>query len=139
MSLNKINNLDFFKQPTTDVIFCLLCQVYPKNTIFTLTACSLTIHTITLTPTIPVRQNNDSKWPMISFWLPPEIQLLDEQCEIALKGKTSVTLKIKATCPTTEVTEGLKAITPHISVIHSKTWHPKVYFPTIKVHSKFNL
>ena len=71
---------------------------------------------------------------MISFWLPEEIQLVDEtSCEIELKETSTITLKVKATCPDGGVTEGLKAIVPIISGLHSLTWNPQVQLPTIWV------
>ena len=64
---------------------------------------------------------------MISFWLPPEIQLVNEaKCEIELQGTKPITLQLKATCPTTGVTEGVKAIIPHVSNYHSRYfWNPQ--------------
>lgn len=115
---------------------CSPSQVYPRATTLTFTTCSLSITTITITPTIPARQNSRSNWPMISFWLPKEIQLVDneDQCELELRGTTPILLRIKATCPAAGATEGLKAIVPHISTLHSKFWHlDKVGLPTIWV------
>lgn len=95
--------------------------------------CSLSIQTITLTPKIPARRNALGKWPKVKFWLPIEIQLIDKrQCEVQLEGTKSVSIKIKATCPDGQVTEGLKAIVPQME-IHSKLWHPKTGLPTIWV------
>ena len=118
---------------------CSSLQVYPRATTLTFTTCNLAITTITITPTIPARQNNNLVWPMISFWLPKEIQLVDNerQCEIQLRGTEPISLKIKATCPAAGATEGLKAIVPHISNFHSNFWHlRKVGLPTVWVRKQ---
>lgn len=72
---------------------------------------------------------------MISFWLPPELQLVNkDKCEIPLQGTKPITLQLKATCPATGATEGLKAIIPHISNYHSLNyWDPRADLPTIWV------
>lgn len=72
---------------------------------------------------------------MISFWLPKEIQLVNrDKCEIPLKGIKPITLQIKATCPVTGVTEGLKVIIPHISNKHSQWfWNNQPDLPIIWV------
>ena len=74
-------------------------------------------------------------WPMLSFWLPKEIQLVNnnKQCEIPLKGTANITLQIKATCLGNGAEEGLKAIVPHISNVHSPFWHLDLGLPTIWV------
>lgn len=115
---------------------CFLPQVYPRATTFTLTTCSLSITNFTITPTIPARRDKNGIWPKISFWLPKEIQLVnnDEQCEIELRKTESVLLEIKTTCPATGVSEGLKAIVPHISGLHfNSVWTTDVGLPTIWV------
>ena len=94
--------------------------------------CSLSIQTITFIPKIPARRNTLG-WPIVEFWLPKEIQLVDNnQCNVQLKGTKSVSIAIKATCPDGQVTEGLKAIVPQMKV-HSKFWHPQTGLPTIWV------
>lgn len=118
---------------------CSSLQVYPRATTLTFTTCSLSITTITITPTIPARQNAQLDWPVISFWLPNEIQLVDNerQCEIQLRGTEPISLRIKATCPAAGATEGLKAIVPHISNLHSTFWdRRKVGLPTIWVRRR---
>jgi len=111
-------------------------QVYPRATTFTLTTCSLSITSFTITPTIPARRDRNGQWPKISFWLPEEIQLInnDDQCVIELRETESVLVEIKTTCPATGVSEGLKAIVPHISDLHfSNVWRTDVGLPTIWV------
>ena len=57
------------------------------------------------------------------------------KCEIELDGTKPITLKIKATCPkNTQITEGLRAIVPQISSVHSKIWNTRrTGLPTIWV------
>lgn len=94
--------------------------------------CSLSIQTITLIPKIPARQKN-GHWPMVKFWLPKEIQLVDNnQCKVPLEGTKNVSIAIKATCPDGPVKEGLKAIVLQMEV-HSNVWNPKTGLPTIWV------
>lgn len=95
--------------------------------------CSLSIQTITLIPKIPARRNALGQWPMVKFWLPKEIQLVDNrQCGVQLEGTKNVSIEIKATCPDGKVTEGLRAIVPQME-IHSKLWNPKTGLPSIWV------
>ncbi|PFX16674.1 Neurogenic locus notch-like protein 2, partial [Stylophora pistillata] len=107
--------------------------VYPRTTLLQVQTCSLSIQTITLIPQIPARKNHNGLWPMVSFWLPKEIQLVDQkQCGVLLEGTKNVTIAIKAACPDGKVTEGLKAIVPQMN-IHSNVWNPKTGLPTIWV------
>ncbi len=106
----------------------------------TLDECELSTNEITITPTIPVRENTGTvryKLPKISFWMPPDVELVDSQssCGMELKkGTQSTTFKIKAACKQGGVTGGLQAIVPHISHPNSLFWHPtKVGLPTIWV------
>ena len=115
-------------------LFSVCSQFYPRTTRLNFITCGLSISTITITPTIPARQNEDEKWPKISFWLPREIQLVDQsQCDTELRGTQKITLRIKATCPAAGATEGLKAIIPYIANLHSRVWNSKVNLPTIWV------
>ena len=72
---------------------------------------------------------------MVELWLPQEIQLVDQRtCEFELDGTNPITLKIKPTCPqNTQITEGLRAIVPKISSIHSGFWSTRTGLPTIWV------
>ena len=95
--------------------------------------CDSTVKTITITPTIPARYHGFREWPIISFWLPKEIQLVNrDMCEVQLQGIKPITLEIKATCPEFETgaTEGLKVIVPHMSNRHSPFWNNQPDFPT---------
>lgn len=95
--------------------------------------CSLSIQTITFIPKIPARKNEFDQWPIVEFWLPKEIQLVDNnQCGVQLEGTKNVSIAIKATCPDGQVTEGLKAIVPQME-LHSTLWHSKTGLPTIWV------
>lgn len=118
-------------------LFSFPSQFYPRTTrlnFITHVTCGLSISTITITPTIPARQNDDNLWPKISFWLPSEIQLLDQsQCDIELRGTQNITLRIKATCPAIGAGGGLKAIIPYIANVHSRVWNTRVNLPTIWV------
>lgn len=75
---------------------------------------------------------------MISFWLPAEIQLVNrDKCEIQLEGIKPITLQLKATCPETGATEGLKVIIPDIFYRHSRCfWNNQPDFPTIWVRRR---
>ena len=56
------------------------------------------------------------------------------KCEIELDGTKPITLKIKPSCPkNTQITEGLRAIVPQISKIHSSVWNIRTGLPTIWV------
>ena len=118
---------------------CFISQVNPTS-ILTFIICDLSIQIVTITPTIPARQNRRG-WPKIRFWLPAEIQLLNrEECEIQLEGMKPVTLQLKATCPETGATEGLKVIVPHISYRHSRWfWNNQPDFPIIWVGIRLSL
>lgn len=95
--------------------------------------CSLSIQTITFIPKIPARKNANGDWPVVKFWFPKEIQLVDNnQCGVQLEGTKNVSIAIKATCPDGQVTEGLKAIVPQME-LHSTLWHSKTGLPTIWV------
>jgi len=121
-------------------LFSFCSQFYPRTTrlnFFTQVTCDLSISTITITPTIPARQNEGKEWPKISFWLPREIQLVDQsQCDIELRGTQKITLRIKPTCLAAGATEGLEAIIPYIASLHSRVWNSKVSLPTIWVCEK---
>jgi len=124
------------KKITYQMIFFFVCsisQVHPTS-IMTFITCGLSVKTITITPTIPARLNKRG-WPKISFWLPLEIQLVNrDDCEIQLEGIKPITLQIKATCPDTGATEGLKALLPQISNKHSHWfWNNHPEFPTVWV------
>ena len=70
---------------------------------------------------------------MVKFWLPKEIQLVDNnQCKVRLEGTKNVSIAIKATCPDGPVKEGLKAIVLQME-IHSNVWNPRTGLPTIWV------
>ena len=116
---------------------CSLSQVHPTS-ILTFITCGLSVTTITITPTIPARENKRG-WPTISFWLQAEVQLVNrDKCEIRLERIKPITLQIKATCPETGATEGLKAILPHISNKHSRWfWNNQPDFPTMWVRRRF--
>lgn len=125
-------------------LFSFCSQFYPRTTRLNSipqVTCGLSISTITITPTIPARQNVDKDWPKISFWLPFEIQLVDKsQCDTELRGTQSITLRIKATCPAAGASEGLKAIIPKITNIrHSSLWNPSVGLPTIWVCTQITI
>ena len=125
---------------TTFFSRCSLLQVHPTS-MLTFIICNYTVRTITLTPTIPARYDEYREWPMISFWLPKEIQLVNrEKCEIPLKGITPVRLELKATCPEFEngASKGLKVIIPHISNRHSRFWNNQPKLPTIWVRKQIN-
>ena len=109
-------------------------QVYPRTTILQLQSCDLSIQQITFTPTIPAREHEIFGYPKFYFWLPDEVQLVNQQqCEIELKGTTPVTLNIKATCPqNTQISSGLRAIVPQISQIHDQFWL-RAHLPTVWV------
>lgn len=117
---------------------CSLSQVHPTS-IMTFITCGLSVKTITITPTIPARLNKRG-WPKISFSLPSEIQLVNrDDCEIQLEGIKPITLQIKATCPETGTTEGLKALLPHISNKHSRWfWNNEPDFPTVWVRGRLS-
>ena len=114
--------------------FVSYSQVYPRTTILQLQSCNLSIQQITFTPTIPAREDENFGYPKFYFWLPDEVQLVNQQqCEIELKGTTPVTLNIKATCPqNTQISSGLRAIVPQISHIHDKFWL-NAHLPTVWV------
>ena len=103
----------------------------------TVDACALSTEEITITPTIPIRRAEIRGLPKISFWTPPDVDLLDTRgsCEIELpEGTNSITVKIKAACKQGGVTQGLQAIIPVISYGNHAFWHPrKVGLPTIWV------
>ena len=110
----------------------------------TVNACALSTEEITITPTIPIRKDprpHGRGLPKISFWTPPDIDLLDSKssCEIELpEGTNTITVKIKAACKQGGVTQGLQAIIPVISYANSRFWHPrKVHLPTVWVRVLF--
>ena len=118
-------------------LFSLCFQSYPRTTrlnFITQESCSLSISTITFTPTIPARQNDAGEWLNITFWLPQEIQLVDQnQCHTELRGIQNITIQLKASCQGAGV-QGLKAIIPRIrNLHHSNLWHPEASLPTIWV------
>ncbi|XP_068719986.1 von Willebrand factor D and EGF domain-containing protein-like [Montipora capricornis] len=91
--------------------------------------------TITITPTIPVRESERRGLPAITFFTPREVTIL-EGCEIQLKkGVQSVEIKVKALSGQ-QVSEGLKAIIPKIFYQNSLFWNHNVGLPTIWVHIK---
>ena len=101
----------------------------------TVDACALSTEEITITPTIPIRRDKFRGLPKISFWTPPDVDLLDTKssCQIELQeGTNSITVKIKAACKQGGVTQGLQAIIPEISYTHSRVWK-NVGLPTIWV------
>ena len=114
-----------------------LLQVYPRAKAMILTPCDddLSITTFNITPTIPARRDYLEQLPKISFWIPPEIQLVNRnQCQITLEGTKSILLEVKPRCPAPKATEGLKAIVPHFSDLHrSHNWSPNSSLPTIWV------
>ena len=114
--------------------FVSYSQVYPRTTILQLQSCDLSIQQITFTPTIPAREHEIFGYPKFYFWLPDEVQLVNQQqCEIELKGTTPVTLNIKATCPqNTQISSGLRAIVPQRSQIHDQFWL-RAHLPTVWV------
>ena len=114
--------------------FVSYSQVYPRTTILQLQSCDLSIQQITFTPTIPAREHEIFGYPKFYFWLPDEVQLVNQQqCEIELKGTTPVTLNIKATCPqNTQISTGLRAIVPQRSEIHDPFWL-RANLPTVWV------
>ena len=114
--------------------FVSYSQVYPRTTILQLQSCDLSIQQITFTPTIPAREHEIFGYPKFYFWLPDEVQLVNQQqCEIELKGTTPVTLNIKATCPqSTQISSGLRAIVPQRSQIHDQFWF-RAHLPTVWV------
>ena len=83
---------------------------------------------------IPAREHEIFGYPKFYFWLPDEVQLVNQQqCEIELKGTTPVTLNIKATCPqNTQISSGLRAIVPQRSQIHDQFWL-RAHLPTVWV------
>ena len=113
--------------------FVSYSQVYPRTTILQLQSCDLSIQQITFTPTIPAREHEIFGYPKFYFWLPDEVQLVNQQqCEIEFRGTTPVTLNIKATCPqNTQIATGLRAIVPQISEIHPY-WF-RAHLPTVWV------
>ena len=97
-----------------------------------LDSCDLNQHTITITPTIPVRRTNRGL-PRITFSASPEVIVVEGSCEIELKeGVTPVELKIKAACKQ-DSTAGLKRIIPQIFHRNSLFWDRTVGLPTIRV------
>ena len=104
----------------------------------TVDACALSTEEITVTPNIPIRRDKRRGLPKISFWTPPDVDLLDTKgsCHIELpEGTNSITVKIKAACKQGGVTQGLQTIVPVISYANSRFWHPRnVHLPTIWVH-----
>ena len=54
------------------------------------------------------------------------------QCGIQLQGKKNFTLQLKAICPTSGVSGGLKAIVPFISDL-IPVWNADISFPKIWV------
>jgi len=75
--------------------------------------------------------------------MPPDIDLLDSKssCVIELQqGMKNITVKIKAACKESPVTQGLQAIIPEISNKISRFWHPdNVTLPTIWVCMFYDL
>ena len=97
-----------------------------------LAICDPENHHITITPTIPVR-GTVRGLPKISFHAPPEVDILQDSCEVELaEGIKPMTITIKAACER-DVTEGLKPIIPRISTRNSRFWSHKAGLPTIWV------
>jgi len=109
-------------------------QFYP--TVVTVESCQLSTEEITIKPTIPIRRNFRGL-PKIRFRMPPDIDLLDSKssCEIELQeGTKNITVKIKAACKRSSVTQGLQAIIPEISFRNNPFWSSEnVILPTIWV------
>ncbi|XP_068690653.1 neurogenic locus notch homolog protein 1-like, partial [Montipora foliosa] len=105
-------------------------KVHP--TTLDLEICDTQLHTITITPTIPVRQTTRGL-PKLTFSTPREVTILTG-CETELKnGVHSVEIIVKAFCGQ-QVSEGLKPIIPIIFHQNSRFWNRNIDLPTIWVH-----
>ena len=96
-----------------------------------LESCDASLHTITITPTIPVRPTRRG-YPKITFHAPKEVDVV-KSCEVELQGTDPVEIKVKAACNQGTTTSGLKAIVPSIFYLNSVFWHVTVGLPTIWV------
>ena len=100
-----------------------------------LEACDPSKHIITITPTIPVRRTHRGL-PKITFYTPPEVEVLKSSCEIELlEGIKPVTVAVTGACKQGGVIRtGLKSIVPSIFFTNSRFWHSSlVSLPTIWV------
>ncbi|XP_068690355.1 uncharacterized protein [Montipora foliosa] len=107
-------------------------KVHP--TVLNLEACNLDHdhHTITITPTIPVRKTTRGL-PKLTFRTPREVTILTG-CQIDLKPDVEpVEISVKALCGQ-KVSEGLKLVIPKILQRNSLFWNKDVGLPTIWVH-----
>ena len=98
-----------------------------------LDACVTANHHITITPTVPVRPDPSGRrgFPKITFYAPPEVDILRDSCEVTLLGGIQpVNITIKATCGG-PVTAGLKRIIPVIIEKNSNFWGAGPRLPTI--------
>ena len=111
------------------MLLLLRFQVHP--TTLNLKACDTQLHSITITPTIPVRRTRRGL-PKLNFFTPREVTILTG-CEIELKrGVDPIQITVKASCGQ-EVSDGLKPVIPKIFQQNSRFWHRNVGLPTIWV------
>jgi len=103
----------------------------------TLETCELSTKEITIKSTIPIPKDTERGLPKITFWMPPDINLVDanSSCEITLpEGLESKKIKIRAACKNGGVTEGQQMIIPRVFTKTTKAWsHRNVILPQIMV------
>lgn len=109
-----------------------LLQVEPS--VLTLRECSLNeTYSFTLTPTIPIHNGLLGNGLTIGLWLPADISVDNDECQITLEGLTSKTVRLFSHCNNVPGSGSEKLISLKVEHSHSEFWNTVPYLPAIRV------
>ena len=105
----------------------------------TVEECSNNEYTFSITPTIPVGTMPHTDHLKISFFLPPRILLQNSNCNVEIRDKQTVTVRVIAQCTdsTKQATNIDKVIIPEIRDPHSGFWNRDIHLPAVWVSPFF--
>ena len=109
-----------------------LFQVSPS--VLNIEECSNNEYTFSITPTIPVGTLFADHLE-IGFFLPPKILLQNTKCNVEIRDKQTVTVRVIAQCTNgiKDATKIDKVVIPEIRNTHSGFWNRDMHFPAVWV------